>query len=220
MLATYLKGATANALNLTLVAYASGDDTTTITIPSGVQDGDIGVLWDTYTQTSARTLVVPNNWSSLSQTQTGPIGSQVRYGQVVSYRLLTLSLAETSVTGMNESLGLVSKVLYIFRPNKSIASVSISSVDIKTGTTATTNPVTASTISGGQAHLAGFATNSGRTVSYSFTPTDDQPITISTSRKNGIAIMPSGNTTAQLTSITGTTPTYSVQTCFSLTFNT
>lgn len=203
---------------LTLVSFATGNDTTTITIPSGIQDGDIGVLWDTYTQTTQQTLVLPANWTSLSQTQTNQ--GVVRYGQVISYRSLTSSLSNTSVTGMNTSIGTVSKVLYILRPTSTIASVSISTVDIKTGTTATTNPVTQSTISGGQVHCAGFATNTGRTLNYSFTPTNTQPVEIAADRKNGIAVMPSENTLAQLTSITGTTPSYSVQTCFSLTFNT
>lgn len=203
-------------VSLSLVDYVTGNDTTSVTMPGTIQAGDVAVLLDSYAQTSQQTLSVPTSWTSLSQTQT-QIGTGLsRFGLAISYRIIPSGLANFTVSGLNTGLGTVSKVLYIFRPNVVVSSASISTVDIKL--TTTTNLPTASVISGGQVHVAYWRSSADTTIARSLTPVASTNVTVNSSSVSSIAIMPSVNSTAQVTSVTGTN-SFTAQTCFSLSLN-
>lgn len=202
-------------ITISLFSFTTGDDVTSITIPGGIQNGDIGVLHDAYANTSESTLVTPTNWTSLSSIQTQLGTGSSRFGQSISYRILTAALAGTSVTGINSGAGTVSKVMYIFRPASTVSLVSISSPDIKTSAPPTLP--TASTISGGQVHIAGWRSSAGSTITRSLTPTDNQSISVNSSAVYSTAVMPPGSSTATLVGISGTS-SFATQTCYSLTF--
>lgn len=120
----------AAAPSWTLVAAVGGNDVTSVTLPAGLQTGDIGILFDTCTQTSSITGVIPTNWTSLYNVQTaiGSTGSQHR--SCLSYRLLNSALSSTTVTGINASAGSVGKVLLVIRPSFSPVSVANNGVSV------------------------------------------------------------------------------------------
>jgi hypothetical protein len=127
MLTQKLLGATAAGVNWTLVGVAGGDDTTSVTLPSGLQANDIGVLFDSTIQTGDITGVTPTNWTSLFNDQL--TANSRRHRICVSFRILNSSLSGTTVTGVNTNAGAVAKLLVVIRPSKQLTNIVLSDVN-------------------------------------------------------------------------------------------
>lgn len=120
-----------------LVGVVGGNDTSSVVLPAGLQDGDIGVLFDTCTQTTSVASAIPSGWTGLydAEVQIGTGAS--RHRSCFSYRVLNSTLSETVVAGINTSAGAVGKVLVVLRPSFTAGAVTYSS-----GNSASTVPPT------------------------------------------------------------------------------
>lgn len=117
----------------------------TITIPSTAQEGDVAFLFDNgYNATSsAPTLVTPTGWT-LASAATGFVNDagNVSVAGRCSYKILTSSDPETTITGINGGAG-NRKIMLVFRPNFTVTTLTLS---LASSTVATTDPA-AQTIS-------------------------------------------------------------------------
>jgi hypothetical protein len=107
-------------------AYSTVAD---ITVPAGVQAGDLMVLSDFAIDSGGPTLVTPTdftNWININLNQ-GRLA--------VSYKIATGS--ETTLTGMDGDLG-DDKILAVFRPDAAISTITAST---PTGLATTGNPI-------------------------------------------------------------------------------
>ena len=114
-----------SVLRMEFVQY-SNSASSTITIPSEAQPGDLAILFDTSTTTTS---VVPSGWTSITNTTTTGIRS------TVSRRILTSGQPGSTVTGMS---GTTSKILVVFRPNAAITTVTASTPSAQATTAAPT----------------------------------------------------------------------------------
>lgn len=88
-----------------IVDSATNTNSTTITIPATVIDGDIGILFDS-SSTTGIGAVYPADWTSLAS-------GSLSWSYRISYRRLKLSDASTSISGF--TTGTRSKILLIIR---------------------------------------------------------------------------------------------------------
>jgi hypothetical protein len=102
---------------LTLSFLGSAESiASTITIPAGVQDGDVAILFDAASG-SSDTNGVPSGWTGAIVQ--GPISSE---SVQISYKILASSDASASITGL-DGLGW-DKVMLVFRGSSAISAVS------------------------------------------------------------------------------------------------
>lgn len=120
-----------------LVGAVGGNDTSSVVLPAGLQDGDVGILFDTCTQTTSVASAIPSGWTSLydAEVQIGTGAS--RHRSCFSYKVLNAALSGTVVTGIPASAGSVGKVLVVLRPSFLPGGVTFSS-----GNSASTVPPT------------------------------------------------------------------------------
>lgn len=93
---------------------ATTSNTNTISIPTFINPGDIGILFDTAnnTTTTIPTTVVPSGWTTIDNASfSGP--SSVR--SIISYKSLIANDSGQTLTGMNDTTD--SKILLIVRTN-------------------------------------------------------------------------------------------------------
>lgn len=97
----------------------------TITQPVGIQAGDLLVLLDMATSVGNPTSVTPTGWTT-------PSGGDLSDGgfdrQMISYKLADGSEGGVSITGMSGGIN-TQKALYVFRGDKPITSLTISTVN-------------------------------------------------------------------------------------------
>jgi len=106
--------------SVSAVSFNTSVDSTlsTITIPSTIQAGDLAILFDWSTaSTTAPTTVTPTNWTSAGNSS---VNSTTAGRGQVSYKILTASDANTTVTGM---AGNPRKTMLIYRPTGVISTV-------------------------------------------------------------------------------------------------
>lgn len=105
----------------TLSEQASATSTAqTITVPSGVQSGDLLVLLDRAANTmSAPSTIIPSGFTSIVNT----LLAIAR--QIASYKIADGTEGGTNLTGMSGNF-LLDKALYVFRGSAAITSVSVS----------------------------------------------------------------------------------------------
>jgi hypothetical protein len=110
----------------------------TITVPAGVQGGDLLVLLDNALGATVPATVIPTGFTSIGNINDG---GQAR--QILSYKIADGSEASTSITGMDSTSE--TKALYVFRGDAPITSASPASVN---GEATTGNPVSQTVTSG------------------------------------------------------------------------
>lgn len=101
--------------SISVVATDSSADTSSITIPSTAQAGDIAILFDSATNTSSTTpptLESPPDWTNLTNNGGSTTGFSIRMSTF--YKILDSTDIETSIGGM---LGTSRMVLVVVRPN-------------------------------------------------------------------------------------------------------
>lgn len=111
---------------LTQVASATSTGSE-ITGPSGIQAGDLLVLYDVLGSISTPTAVVPSDFTIVANAV--DFADQGRL--LVSYKIADGSEGDASLLGMSGP-GSITKLLYVFRGNGLITAVSGRSVDIET----------------------------------------------------------------------------------------
>lgn len=112
-LAHALAAAAGNAASFELefFGYNAADSTRSIALPSGLQDGDIGVLYQTG---ALRTPSAPAGWTQIATTD-------VTFEFMVSYKILSASDSGTTVTGYDVDTRYANIHVHVFRPSKSIS---------------------------------------------------------------------------------------------------
>lgn len=159
-------GGRASLTEITLVDESASNYITTISVPSGVQAGDLIILADYANDNSVPTKVIPPGFTEIASPNDG---SSTRF--TVSYKIADGT--ETSITGQDGSEFV--KRLAILRGDKPIASVSAGGVQTEGPTDS--NPAGISiTASSGAAPLlvVGFYGNVDTTIDpRSFTPAAD-----------------------------------------------
>jgi len=104
-----------NATTYSFVASSTSTDTSTITIPATATEGDIAVLIDS---TATGTTAVPSGWTSI-------LSLDNVFENTLSYKILGSSEGGTSVTGQTTTTYSV-KIMLVFRPSKTVSTVTIS----------------------------------------------------------------------------------------------
>lgn len=170
----------AAARRVTSLSYldSATSTATTITVPSGVQTGDVGILLDEALNFSGSppSATVPSGWTSLVDTA----GTITR--QIISAKVLSSSDAGTTLTGMDGAVG-ESKSLLVIRPNAPATAFAAYST---AGEITANNPAAqVVAASGGVAPLvvvAGY-TSTGTLSGVSFSPSQDGTITNGTTQE-------------------------------------
>lgn len=121
MLANRMQAAAAGRRK-TLEFYADSFSTgATIQIPAGVQDGDVGFLFQLMANLNADSDTTPAGWSSVAGMSSSVDVGNDAHRASVKYRILTAALAGTNVTGMNGDEDF--KRMVVFRPNFDLDSI-------------------------------------------------------------------------------------------------
>lgn len=173
-------GGSISVASRTISFFASSvANAATITLASGIQAGDIIILWDhPISPTALPTLVVPTGF-----TQAGSIFNSVASGSgffsrgVISYKLANGGEGGSAITGMSSDSD-QKKVAMVFRPNFTPTTLTSLSVN---GEMTTGNPALQTVSSGsGAAPLIvfGFYGQTVNTISTrTFSPSEDAEIT-------------------------------------------
>lgn len=171
----------AAAATLTTLWEAANATSTgeTITGPAGILAGDLIVLLDRAddSDSSAPASVVPTGFTAISDVHSN--GPATR--QILSYKLADGTEASATITGMVGASS-THKALYVFRGNIDIAEVTIQDAD---GVGQTGNPAAQTiTASGGAAPLIVIgAFGALNTITESFTPAEDDSLTVTGSEE-------------------------------------
>lgn len=145
--------------------------TSTITVPTGIQKGDLLYLKDTSINVSSpASTVVPSGFNTISNISASTLFS-IR--QIVSYKIADGTESSTNLTGMNGDT-FNDKELIVFRGDVAITSVTVSGT--VNGNATTGDPASQSTTaSGGTAPLivlAAYGSN-GTVTTRTFSPAED-----------------------------------------------
>jgi hypothetical protein len=133
VLIRYPLGPTISAIAFHTAVHSSSS---TITIPSTIQAGDLAVLFDWgWGGSTSITGVVPTGFNSISNT--GLTATPAVRG-VATYRILTSADANTTVTGINAPTG-NRKTLLIYRPTGVLGNVTVFGANSQAVATAPTN---------------------------------------------------------------------------------
>lgn len=122
--------------SLSLFGSASSS-LSTITMPASVIAGDVAVLLDfsSNSSASAPTNVVPSGWTQIGSGNDYFIDDAVGARVTMSYKILAGTEGGTSITGMAGTYP--KKVMFVFRGNRAVAAVTAGSF---TSTISLTNP--------------------------------------------------------------------------------
>ena len=112
-LAHALAAASGNAgeLNFELYGFDAKSGLQSVVVPTGVRDGDIGVLFQT---TVSGVPSYPTGWTGMSLTDS-------TFETAVSYKVLSASDGGTTVTGYPDDARFSNIHLHVYRPSKSIS---------------------------------------------------------------------------------------------------
>lgn len=115
-------------------------DTQDVVIPAGAAVGDLAILLDWASEGGTPTDVVPTNFTGIGQASNA--NARVR----ASYKVLVGGDPGATITGMNAT-GNEPKVMFVFRPNATINTVTLSTVNAQQ---TTANPTLQTVSASGQ----------------------------------------------------------------------
>jgi hypothetical protein len=201
---------------LSLVSVRTGDDTTSVAIPTTAAVGDLFILVDSCSQTSSITTVVPANYTELVTNYSNSQVGTLRYKTTISRRILPVA-GSANVTGMPSTAGTVIKVGLLFRPERGITSVTYNdnSFQVVSAVNLTTQIVSASNATTSAIVMAQWRTqNTAVITSALFTATPDVTVAVASGHtfKSVLYNTSPINVSAGMPTITGTTSFYCMET--------
>lgn len=201
---------------LSLVSVATGNDTTSVAIPTTASVGDLFILVDSCSQTSAITTVVPANYTELNTNYSDQQVPTLRYKTTISSRILPVA-GSANVTGMPSTAGTVIKVGLLYRPDKGISSVTYNDngFQVVSGAVSlTTQIVSAQPATNSAIVMAQWRTQTTSVITSAlFTATPDVTVAVASGHTFKAVLYNTNpiNVSAGMPTITGTTGFYALE---------
>jgi hypothetical protein len=162
---------------LTQVLSATDSAGATMTLPVGIQAGDLIVLWDHAVSAATPVTAVPSGFNSIANDTVGDGFNRV----ILSYKVAVGTESGATITGMTNNGTAVDlvKLVYVFRGNQPIKAVNVVSAAIDS---IHTNP-TAQVVSSGSGKaplvvIGAYSCYDGTINPRSFTPAKDGEINV------------------------------------------